>query len=255
MAPRRLVTAGEVFGPWTVVRWEQKAWVCRHQDGHEARMTPSTLYQADTTVGEPSTDLTGRTFGELTVLEYIGGRLWRCRCSCGVETNKRGDRMLSGRTSRCGPTNHPTGYRTHPAEYAIWNSMRQRCQNPKLDAFKHYGGRGIKVCPEWSESFDAFLRDVGPRPAPHLTLDRIDNDGNYEPGNVRWATWETQAGNKRAPGPGRRSRLLEHDGRVQTMSQWAREFDLDPGTVHHRLKAGWNLADALTTKAVRLRPY
>jgi hypothetical protein len=186
VAAKRVIKPGEVFGAWTVMRWERGAWLCRRLDGSEAHMTPSGLDLADSTGADGPPDLSGRTFGELTALEYLGDRLWKCRCACGAETKKRGDRLLSGQSTRCGAANHPAGFKTHAAEYSIWNSMRQRCQNPKIATFKFYGGRGITVCRAWAESFDAFLRDVGPRPSPDLVLDRIDKAGNYEPGNVRW---------------------------------------------------------------------
>ena len=82
----------------------------------------------------------------------------------------------------------------HPQYYA-WYEMKRRCSDPKKPGFKNYGGRGIKVCDRW-QSFANFLTDMGPRPAPKLTLDRIDNNGNYEPGNIRWATPAEQAANK-----------------------------------------------------------
>jgi hypothetical protein len=82
-------------------------------------------------------------------------------------------------------------------EYAVWQAMKDRCLNPNHAAYHNYGGRGIKICPEWQHSFAAFLRDVGPRPSPDLSIDRIDNDGNYEPGNVRWATRSEQTRNQR----------------------------------------------------------
>ena len=82
-------------------------------------------------------------------------------------------------------------------EYSIWNAMRQRCTNPNSQRWKHYGGRGIKVCDEWLKSFVSFYEHIGPKPGPEYSLDRINNDGNYEPGNVRWATIIQQANNQR----------------------------------------------------------
>ncbi len=89
-------------------------------------------------------------------------------------------------------------WREHTREYRAWASMKQRCHNPRTPAYPNYGGRGIEVCQSWRDSFEAFLADVGLRPSPKHSLDRIDNDGNYEPGNVRWANWDQQAANRRA---------------------------------------------------------
>lgn len=89
-------------------------------------------------------------------------------------------------------------------EYKAWIAMRQRCANPRASGYRHYGGRGIRVCDEWEHSFAAFLECVGPRPSPEHSIDRIDVDGHYEPGNVRWATINEQASNRRPrPGSGR----------------------------------------------------
>lgn len=89
--------------------------------------------------------------------------------------------------------------RTNKPEYRAWSQIKQRCLNPKVSGYKDYGARGIKVCDEWINSFDAFYEHIGERPSPKHSIDRIDNNGNYEPGNVRWATLSTQNINKRKP--------------------------------------------------------
>ena len=149
-------------------------------------------------------DLSGQQFGRLTVLglaQRHDGKnaYWLCRCSCGNPLIKevQGGTLRNGRTLSCGCLQRETA-RKHGMEgtriYGVWADMKQRCQNPKHAAFADYGGRGISVCERW-QSFENFFADMSEAPEG-LTLDRIDNDGNYEPGNCRWADWSTQNLNK-----------------------------------------------------------
>ena len=109
---------------------------------------------------------------------------------------RKGDLHDTG--NRHGHAAHgPDGKRQRTPEFVAWVMMKQRCYNPKVRGWKYYGGRGIKVCPEWRDDFRAFLAHIGPRPGPGWSVDRIDPDGNYEPGNVRWATALTQQRNRR----------------------------------------------------------
>lgn len=134
--------------------------------------------------------------------------MWLCLCDCGNEAVTGQSNLATGNTTSCGcrlaeirATIGQRGKRTHmmrnSAEYRAWTSMKQRCFNPNVVAFKNYGARGITVCDEWRNSFEAFLRDVGKKPAPNLDLDRIDNEGNYEPGNCRWVTRSVNVANTR----------------------------------------------------------
>jgi hypothetical protein len=123
--------------------------------------------------------------------------------------------------------------------YAAWVGMHQRCSNPSGPNWKHYGGRGIRVCQRWND-LHAFLADMG-HPEPNQTLGRIDNDGPYEPANCRWETQEQQNENTR------RNRFLTWDGRTQILKHWAKEYDLAPRRLSERLKRGWSLERALTT--------
>jgi hypothetical protein len=124
--------------------------------------------------------------------------------------------------------------------YQSWISMRQRCQNPNHTAYANYGGRGIKVCERWS-SFEDFLADMGERPEG-CSLDRIDGDGDYEPGNVRWASSKTQSRNWRDA-----NNLVTFDGRTQPLASWSEEFGIEHHTLQYRLRAGWSAEKALTT--------
>ena len=155
-------------------------------------------------------DLCGKKFGRLTVLSCAPSQLkgihWDCRCDCGKKVSVRGDCLKLGNTRSCGCLQKETvskiffkhggqtdGKKTRT--YLSWDGMIQRCLNPKNSRFRDYGGRGIGVCEDWKK-FENFLRDMGERP-PKLTLDRKDNNGNYDPLNCRWADWETQFANRR----------------------------------------------------------
>ena len=154
----------------------------------------------------------GLIFGRLTVIASAGANLrsqslWICLCECGNLTEVAGYSLKSANTRSCGclgresriaPRTHGfTVGRRLPPEYLLWCNIIQRCTNPKNRVWKHYGGRGITICELWRNDFAAFLSDVGRRPQPSLTLDRINNDGNYEPGNMRWATRSVQNKNRR----------------------------------------------------------
>jgi hypothetical protein len=137
--------------------------------------------------------------------------------------------------------------RTHgmctTATYKNWFGMKARCTDPHHSAYPWYGARGITVCAAWQDSFEAFLHDVGERPSPTYTLDRIDNSRGYEPGNVRWATRAAQMRNTRD------NRWLEFNGERMIITDWARRLGITPATLHTRLARGWPLAKALTAPA------
>lgn len=135
----------------------------------------------------------------------------------------------------------------HPL-YKLWLNVKDRCRNPRNPYFHNYGGRGIKMCEAWAQSFPVFLMGIGPRPTDRHSLDRINNDGNYEPGNVRWATKRDQANNQR------KNRVLTLNGRSQTLAQWAKEIGMAPSALHYRIHQGrMTQEQALTTPSQRGR--
>ena len=189
-------------------------------------------------------DLTGEKFGKLVVIEQaenVGRRTaWLCRCECGNQKVVVSHRLISGCTRSCGCLGMKNR-RTHGMHgtriYKTWISMKRRCAN-KND--KRYGGRGITVCPEWRDSFEAFYEwAIKNGYDESLTIDRINNDGNYEPDNCRWVDWFTQANNKRD------TAWMTYNGKTQSVTQWAREFGILPATLWWRFRNGWTPEECL----------
>lgn len=186
------------------------------------------------------------TFGRLTVIESPPGRRWLCQCECGSPERWVSKYALrSGHSTSCGCRRSETcaafmranlhepkhgGARTR--EYRIWDGMRDRCKR-----HKNYAGRGITVCERWND-FANFLADMGPRP-PGLTIDRIDNNGNYEPGNCRWATMKQQLRNTRV------NRIVEYQGRTMTLAELAEITGVPRLRLDIRLQRGLSVHDAI----------
>lgn len=187
-------------------------------------------------------------FGLLVVSGFAGRnrhghKLVLCHCDCGSSLVAVEQSLKSGNTKSCGCLKHKAPpNKTHGARntraYSVWWNMKTRCERTNSRYFKDYGARGIKICQRWQD-FSVFLADMG-QPPEGFTLDRIDNDKGYEPGNVRWADRKAQANNRRS------NRLIEHDGRTQTLQQWANETGVKRATIAHRLDSGWTEAKALS---------
>lgn len=166
------------------------------------------------------------------VADFETGReaKWRCKCTCGKEKRVSGYTLRAGISKSCGClrtklliqrfTKHGYGHRRTP-EYNIWKTMRARCTNPNSVSWENYGGRGIGICDRWSD-FALFLEDMGERPSKNHSVDRINNSGNYEPGNCRWATQQEQCNNTRS------NRFVTVNGERKTIAQWARKLGVRP---------------------------
>lgn len=202
-------------------------------------------------------ELSGIRFERLLVIRRNGTAchqsMWLCQCDCGATKAVRGGHLTSGRIKSCGchkdelarnraVHGHARRGRISP-EWEKWSHAKQRCANPKGERYSSYGGRGIRMCDEWANSFENFLRDMGPCPSGY-ELDRIDVNGNYEPGNCRWVTSTVQANNKRS------NRYCEVDGQTMTVSQASRLRGLAPGVVYARLHRGWSVERALQAETV-----
>lgn len=199
----------------------------------------------------------GKKFGRWTVLSQGSAPLlWLCRCDCPAATEKQVNKknLKAGKSTSCGclqkelvatlATRRKPAARNHgktkTPEYAVWAAMKHRCMNENYFCYDDYGGRGIKVCDRWMDSFLAFLEDMGRRPSPDHSIDRIDNDGDYTPENCRWATDTEQNRNSR------RTRDVTWNGKTQCLAAWAEETGIPYNVIGCRLDMGWDIERALT---------
>lgn len=178
---------------------------------------------------------------------------WICICECGTIRSVRRSRLLKAVLPSCGclarehvaQRNYVHGRSATP-EYRAWSSMRTRCSNPKARWWPRYGGRGITVDVSW-ETFEQFLLDMGPRPSPQHSLDRVDNDGPYAPWNCRWATSRQQCRNKST------NHLLTHNGVTLAVVEWSEILGIREDTLLRRIRKGWSAEQTLSTPLLRKR--
>lgn len=193
-------------------------------------------------------DLTGKRFNRLVVLGYSHTdkktAYWTCKCDCGKTATVRGKALKDNNTKSCGclknegPIHFKHGHSGTPT-YDSWYAMIRRCTNPNDQAHPYYGGRGITVCDKWL-TIDGFIEDMGERPYGK-TLDRIDNNGNYELENCRWATKKEQGNNRRS------NKLITYSGITLTLSQWAERVGISSQALHSRMfVCDWPIEKALT---------
>lgn len=202
-------------------------------------------------------DITGQRFGKLTAIrqsELGKDRLWWVRCDCGVEKSLQRSHLIAGNIQSCGCLLVTHGLSriggTHPL-YQTWANMISRCTNPRAKPWPNYGGRGIKVCDRWRGrfGFENFLADMGPRPRGH-ELDRYpDNDGNYEPGNCRWATRKQNIRNQRT------NRRVAYLGQIRTIAEVSEMTGKPRGLLYARLRSGWDVESAISTPATKRKPH
>lgn len=211
-------------------------------------------------MGRPAIDLAGKTFGQLTVLERASeGQgsdphvCWRCRCSCGNTIVTSGQRLRNGTVQSCGCfrkvrmsklsiDSNTTHGKAKTKLYKVFYGMIDRCYNPNNTRYKNYGGRGIRICPEWLDNFPAFYAwAMAHGYHEGLSIDRIDNDQGYSPQNCRWTNVEQQNRNTRS------NHLITYQGKTQTVVEWAEELGIPKTTLFTRLSRGWSVEATLNT--------
>lgn len=268
---------GMRFSRWTVVghafrdEMRRRLVPCRCDCGAEKNVQLRYLWKGNSKgcqacafidgrpVHVPAEDRVGQRFGSLIVdsITRSAGRTFAvCRCDCGGSKTAQLNNLVNGMTFSCGCARMQHGY-SQTREYHTWATMRNRCANPKVDHWKDYGGRGIRVCKRWNESFLEFFADMGSKPSPKHSIDRIDNDGGYwcgkceecvahgRPANCRWATAREQASNKR---PSTRERLLTFDGVTLNCAEWAKRIGVSRQCIEQKLSRGYPLERVLCRK-------
>jgi hypothetical protein len=258
---RKIDMTGKTIGRWTVISESHKSkngavhWACVCTCGARRIIATATLKSGKTlSCGckrdeERRLNLTGKRFGKWSVVSYShknkrGVHYWSCVCDCGVKRSVTVNALSFGSSKSCGcgqlesATKH--GMWGSPT-WQSWEAMKKRCLNPSNRGYKDYGGRGITICQEWVDSFEAFLRDMGERPEGK-TLDRKNNSEGYSKANCQWSDLKTQQKNRRS------CVYITFNGKTQTLYDWSVETGINETTIKYRLDHGWSAGQALTAK-------
>ena len=196
-------------------------------------------------------DLTGQKFNMLTAIKIAERNplKWECICDCGNVCKVRANNLTRGKQKSCGCLSHkgnPTHKQCYTRVYRIYAKIKRRCFAEDDPSYPRYGGRGITMCDEWRESFESFANwSYANGYRDDLSIDRIDNNGNYTPDNCRWADSYSQANNKR------NNRFISYQGKTQTLANWCKEKNMSYNVVWFRLSQGWTFEDAISKKVTR----
>lgn len=206
-------------------------------------------------MGAKFIDLTGKKFGKLTVIKRVGSdkyknAVWLCRCDCGKESIRVTSRLKSGYTKSCGCLSvqkllerNIKHNQTNTRLYKIYKGLFQRCYVTSNPAYKNYGGRGIKICDEWIDKKSGFINfynwAINNGYKDNLSIDRINNNGNYEPNNCRWSTRKQQSNNRRS------NHYITYNGETHTLKEWSEILNISYSMLNHRIQRNWDLEKAL----------
>ena len=195
----------------------------------------------------------GEKYNRLTIIENLENAMVKCKCDCGNVIVSRRNSVKNGITSSCGcyhretvgKINRTHGMTNHKL-YKTWRNMKSRCSNPNATKYSIYGGRGIKVCDEWNNNYMAFYNwSINNGWKPELSIDRINENGNYEPTNCRWADAVTQNNNLRS------NHNVTYNGRTQSVYAWAKELGINKKTLSERIRRGWPIERAFNEGVIK----
>lgn len=205
-------------------------------------------------------ELSGQRFGRLTVIERIGSKnrciLWKCKCDCGNETEVISNVLVNGHTKSCGCLKDEAFLKRNTKHgqadtrlYKIWQGMIQRCTNHNYTGYKNYGGRGICVCDEWLNFITFYIWATRNGYDSVLSIDRVNNNGNYEASNCRWSNRIEQNNNSR------HNVCLEYNGQTKTIHQWSDVLGISYANLQRRIKTGWTVEKAFNTPVKAYKTY